>query len=154
MAAGLAYVLMGLSGIASAVSLFMAQQGGGTRPCPKCKKEMMPDWQSCLFCGANPDLESGRPGALHFVSGPFADQVVVLEKPVTTLGSVQGNDLVIPDTSVSRKHVGIRRVEGGYEVADFGSTNGIYVNGERTPKKKLSVGDVIRVGNIEMIFRV
>jgi pSer/pThr/pTyr-binding forkhead associated (FHA) protein len=73
---------------------------------------------------------------------------------VTTIGSVPGNDLVIPDTSVSRKHVGIRRVEGGYEVADFGSTNGIYVNGERTPKKKLSVGDVIRVGNIEMIFRV
>ena len=154
MAGGLAYVLLGLSGIASAVSLFLAQQGGGSRPCPKCKKEMMADWQSCLFCGTNPDLESGRPGARHFVTGPFAGQVGVLEKAGTKLGSVQGNDLVIPDTSVSRKHVGIRRVEGGYEVADFGSTNGIYVNGERTPKKKLSAGDVIRVGNIEMIFRV
>ena len=154
MAAGLAFLLMGLSGIAGAATLFLSQQGGASRPCPKCKKEMMADWQSCLFCGTNPDLESGRPGALQFVTGPFADQVVMLEKPVTTLGSVQGNDLVIPDTSVSRKHVGIRRVEGGYEVADFGSTNGIYVNGERTPKKKLTVGDVIRVGNIEMIFRV
>ena len=55
------------------------------------------------LCGTNPDLESGAP-ALHFVTGPFADQVVMLEKPVTTLGSVPGNDLVIPDTSVSRKH--------------------------------------------------
>ena len=73
---------------------------------------------------------------------------------VVTLGSVPGNDIVIPDPSVSRKHVGVRKVEGGYEVADFGSTNGIYVNGERTPKKKLAVGDVIRVGSIEMIFRV
>jgi hypothetical protein len=153
-AAGLAYLLMGLSGVAGAATLFLSQQGGTSRPCPKCKKEMMADWQSCLFCGTNPELESGRPGALHFVTGPFSDQVVVLEKPVTTIGSVPGNDLVIPDTSVSRKHAGIRRVEGGYEVADFGSTNGIYVNGERTPKKKLTVGDVIRVGNIEMVFRV
>jgi hypothetical protein len=153
-AAAFAYVLMGLSGLSGLATLFLATQGPGPRPCPKCKKEMMPDWQSCLFCGANPDLESGKPAALHFLSGPFTDQVALLEKPVVTLGSVPGNDIVIPDPSVSRKHVGVRKVEGGYEVADFGSTNGIYVNGERTPKKKLAVGDVIRVGSIEMIFRV
>src|SRR5262249_15522213 len=101
---------------------------------------MMPDWNQCLFCGANPDFEQGKPAVLHFVSGPLADQAVVLEKPITTVGSVAGNDIVLQDTSVSRKHVGIRKVEGGYEVADLGSTNGVYVNGERMPRKKLAVG--------------
>jgi pSer/pThr/pTyr-binding forkhead associated (FHA) protein len=40
-----------------------------------------------------------------------------------------------------------------YELADLGSTNGIYVNGHRVPKKTLEEGDVIRVGNSELIFR-
>jgi pSer/pThr/pTyr-binding forkhead associated (FHA) protein len=80
--------------------------------------------------------------------------VAPLDKPVVSIGSVQGNDIVINDPSVSRKHIGIRKVDGGYEVADFGSTNGVFVNGERCPKKQLSIGDVIRVGNIEMVFRV
>ena len=82
------------------------------------------------------------------------DQVASLDKQVVTIGSVPGNDIVISDPSVSRKHIGIRRVEGGYEVADFGSTNGVFVNGDRVPKKKLAIGDVVRVGNIEMIFRL
>ena len=117
MASIAAYLLMAISGLAGGATMFMSLQGAGVKPCPKCKKEMMPDWQSCLFCGANPDLESGKPAALHFLSGPFTDQVALLEKPVVTLGSVPGNDIVIPDPSVSRKHVGVRKVEGGYEVA-------------------------------------
>jgi len=67
---------------------------------------------------------------------------------------VATNDIVINDPSISRKHVGFRKVEGGYEVADFGSTNGVFVNGERMPKKKLAIGDVVRVGNTEIVFRV
>ena len=101
-----------------------------------------------------PDFFLGKPALLHFINGPLADQVALLDKPVVSIGSVQGNDIVINDTSVSRKHIGIRKVDGGYEVADFGSTNGVFVNGERCPKKQLSIGDVIRVGNIEMVFRV
>jgi hypothetical protein len=154
MAATLAYVLMALSGLGGAGTLWRSLKDTGAGPCPKCKRQMMPDWNQCLFCGANPAFERGKPAVLHFLSGPFNEQAVVLEKSVVTIGSVEGNDVVIKDPSVSRKHIGIRKVEGGYEVADFGSTNGVFVNGERMPKKKLSVGDVIRVGNIEMVFRV
>lgn len=154
MASLLAFALMGLSGLGGAATLILSMADSGGFPCPKCKKAMMPDWNQCLFCGANPDLEMGKPALLHFVTGPLANQVAALEKPVVTIGSVPGNDIVISDPSVSRKHVGLRKVEGGYEVADFGSTNGVYVNGERMPKKKLAVGDVIRVGNTEIVFRV
>ena len=114
----------------------------------------MPDWTHCLFCKAVPDFEEGKPALLHFINGPLAEQVATLDKQVVTIGSVPGNDIVISDPSVSRKHVGIRKADGGYEVADFGSTNGVFVNGDRVPKKRLAIGDVIRVGNIEMIFRL
>lgn len=149
-----AIILMGLTGIGGAASMYFAMQGPGPHPCPKCKRTMLPEWQQCMFCKTVPDLFLGKPALLHFINGPLADQVAPLDKPVVSIGSVQGNDIVINDPSVSRKHIGIRRVEGGYEVADFGSTNGVFVNGERCPKKQLSIGDVIRVGNIEMVFRV
>lgn len=154
MASIAAYLLMALSGVAGGATLYFSLQGGGTRPCPKCKKEMMADWTQCLFCKAVPDFEEGKPALLHFINGPLADQVATLEKAVVAIGSVPGNDIVISDPSVSRKHVGIRKADGGYEIADLGSTNGVFVNGDRVPKKRLALGDVIRVGNIEMIFRL
>lgn len=151
----MAFLLVGLFSIVGVALVLLSQrQAEEGSPCAKCRRIMMPDWQKCLFCGASPDLEAGRQAALHFVSGPLQGQAVLLGKPVVTIGSVPGNDVVLSDTGVSRKHVGIRKVDGGYELADFGSTNGVFVNGEKTPKKKLNLGDIIRVGNTEIIFRV
>jgi len=77
-----------------------------------------------------------------------------VDRGVTTIGSTAGNTVLLTDTGVSRKHLGIKRLEGGYELADLGSTNGVYVNGEKVARRKLEVGDVIRVGTTEMVFRI
>src|SRR5574338_147920 len=66
---------------------------------------------------------------------------------------VAGNTVVLADPAVSRKHAGIRKVDGSYELADLGSTNGVYVNGHKVPKKTLEPGDIIRVGNTEAVFK-
>ncbi|WP_428268837.1 FHA domain-containing protein [Haliangium sp.] len=117
------------------------------RLCGGCQRAMMPAWDKCLFCGWMPVSR------LEFISGPLAGNVVNLTEEVTTIGSVAGNTIVLSDPAVSRKHVGIRRVNGTYELADLGSTNGVYVNGHRLPKKTLASGDIMRVGNTEMVFR-
>ncbi len=117
------------------------------RACPHCRASLMPQWDRCMFCGWAPAAR------LDFILGPLAGQSVELREDVTTVGSVAGNTIVLADPAVSRKHVGIRRLENSYEVADLGSTNGIYVNGHRMPKKTLTAGDVIRVGNSELVFR-
>jgi hypothetical protein len=122
----------------------------GETVCAKCKRVMMPDWTKCRFCGAA--LNEAR-AELEFVSGPLVGQTIGLDRDITTIGSVAGNTVLLNDTGVSRKHVGIRRVDGGYELADLGSTNGVYVNGEKVARRKLSVGDVIRVGTTEIVFR-
>jgi hypothetical protein len=119
----------------------------GGRVCNGCKRVMLPAWTKCLFCG-------WAPGArLEFILGPMASQTLPLADDVTTIGSVSGNSVVLADPAVSKKHAGIRKVDGNYELADLGSTNGVYVNGQKVPKKTLVVGDVIRVGNTEAVFR-
>lgn len=130
--------------------VWLLRRGGGPqrRFCGNCRNAMLPQWQQCMFCGWAPAAR------LEFILGPLAGHVIELRDEVTTVGSVSGNTVVLADPAVSRKHAGIRRVEGGgYELADFGSTNGVYVNGHRMPKKLLSGGDVIRVGNSELVFR-
>ena len=119
--------------------------------CGSCGRVMLPDWVKCRFCGAT--VREMR-AELEFVSGPLLGQTVGLDREVTTIGSVAGNTVLLTDTGVSRKHLGIKRIDDGYELADLGSTNGVYVNGEKVARRKLEVGDVIRVGTTEMVFRI
>ena len=115
--------------------------------CGGCRRVMLPVWTKCLFCGWSPVAR------LDFILGPMANQTLQLSEEVTTIGSVAGNTVVLADPAVSRKHAGIRKVNGAYELADLGSTNGIYVNGHKVPKKTLEPGDIIRVGNTEAVFK-
>jgi len=115
--------------------------------CGGCRRVMLPAWTKCLFCGWAPVAR------LEFILGPMANQTLSLSEEVTTIGSVAGNTVVLADPAVSRKHAGIRKVNGSYELADLGSTNGVYVNGHKVPKKTLEPGDILRVGNTEAVFR-
>jgi len=115
--------------------------------CGGCQRVMLPVWTKCLFCGWAPVAR------LEFILGPMANQTLPLTEEVTTIGSVAGNTVVLADPAVSRKHAGIRKVDGNYELADLGSTNGVYVNGHKVPKKILELGDIIRVGNTEAVFK-
>jgi len=91
---------------------------------------------------------------LEFILGPLEGQVMALTAEVTTLGSVAGNTIVLADAAVSRKHAGIRRDSSGWELADLGSTNGVFINGQRMAKRLLAAGDIIRIGASEMVFRM
>lgn len=145
-------VLIGVIGGAAALVLIIViivakKRKKPARLCGQCRRVMMKDWTNCLFCGWKPVPR------LEFISGPLAGQTINLDGEVTTLGSVAGNTIVLSDPAVSRKHAGIRWNGQAYELADLGSTNGVYVNGHRMPKKALVTGDVLRVGNTEFVFR-
>jgi hypothetical protein len=149
MATAILVIIVVVSVVAAVVLLWVItrKKASEQRVCPQCRNQMLPSWQRCMFCGWAPVAR------LDFILGPLAGHSVDLAGDVTTVGSVVGNTIVLADPAVSRKHAGIRRMEGMYELADLGSTNGIYVNGHRVPKKTLEEGDVIRVGNSELIFR-
>jgi diguanylate cyclase (GGDEF)-like protein len=61
-------------------------------------------------------------------------------------------DIIINNPYVSRNHACLQpHPEGGYVVADLQSTNGVFVNENRTPNQRLKDGDYLRIGNY--IFR-
>ncbi len=146
-----ALVIVSLLLVAAIAVLIVRSREQQRAVCGGCHRAMPLDWTRCLFCGWEPARPVPR---LEFVVGPLAGQVVPLSDEVTTIGSVAGNTVVLSDPAVSRKHIGIRRVGDRFELADLGSTNGVYVNGHRMAKKMLDPGDIMRVGNTEMVFRV
>ena len=75
-----------------------------------------------------------------------------LDRKVVTLGRGSENDIVIDCGSVSGKHAEMHRVEGGYELADLGSTNGIKYNDERRQKISLRSGMSVKLGDVAFDF--
>lgn len=76
-----------------------------------------------------------------------------------TIGRRSDNQIQLDDPTVSGIHAILSLqpdpdFEGQYRVTlvDFHSTNGVFVNDERCSQRELRQGDVIRVGQHEMLF--
>ena len=89
---------------------------------------------------------------LKVVSGAMAGQQFVLEKPVTRIGRREGNDWVIPDTSVSGTHCEVEKTNTGFQLRDLGSTNGTKVNGDTVKVSGIFKNDIILIGDISMMI--
>ena len=68
------------------------------------------------------------------------------------LGRAVECDVVLAAAEVSRNHTLLVRDGDSYEVRDLESINGTWVNGEKILRRKLEVGDVIRVDEFELTF--
>jgi len=148
--AALAGIIIGAALLVLIIIISAAKKSSApisARTCGGCRRVMMPQWQKCLFCGWAPVAR------LEFILGPMANQTLNLTEELTTIGSVAGATVVLADPAVSKKHAAIRRIDSTYELADLGSTNGVYVNGTKVPKKTLEPGDILRVGNTEAVFK-
>jgi pSer/pThr/pTyr-binding forkhead associated (FHA) protein len=75
-----------------------------------------------------------------------------LDRKSVTLGRGSINDIVVDCGSVSVKHAEMRRVEGGYELRDLGSTNGLKVDGETREVVPLHDGDKVKMGDVSIEF--
>ena len=76
--------------------------------------------------------------------GPRPNLVFELDADSYTIGRETGNEIVIEDPEVSRRHATLTRQGTTYLLEDIGSTNGTYVNGKRvTAPVLLTNGDMI-----------
>jgi predicted component of type VI protein secretion system len=82
------------------------------------------------------------------------DRRNVLSGSRVVLGRSREADIVLQDPNVSRRHAELRRDEGGWQVVDLGSTNGIKVNGRRVDHQPLSPGDQITIGVTDLTFEL
>ncbi len=80
--------------------------------------------------------------------GPVPSLRYALQQEQMTIGRSAGNELVLADPEVSRRHVRVLRRADGYAVEDIGSTNGTFVNGQRISHLTLlQDGDTIDLGD-------
>jgi len=79
--------------------------------------------------------------------GPNAGRFLPIVKADTIIGREAGDDIIIKDPEISRKHARIFLQGANYFIEDLGSTNGTSVNGARIQiASPLRVGDVIKLG--------
>lgn len=91
--------------------------------------------------------------ALVVDRGPRAGLTWLLEAGTTTLGRGPDQDIFLDDVTVSRRHAELTiPPQGPPRIKDAGSTNGIYINGERLDDAVLSPGDEIIVGKYHLIL--
>jgi hypothetical protein len=78
----------------------------------------------------------------------------VLSGSRVVVGRSREADIVLQDPNVSRRHAELRRDEGGWQIVDLGSTNGIKVNGRRVGQQPLNPGDEITIGVTDLTFEL
>jgi hypothetical protein len=70
------------------------------------------------------------------------------------IGRINGNDMIMPDYAISKRHAIIDIEDGTYYIRDTGSTNGTKINGSRLGKKRTQLRDkdVIGFARYEFTF--
>ncbi len=77
-----------------------------------------------------------------------------INKDILSIGRDVTCDIMLNNELVSRKHAEILRITDGYLLRDLGSTNGIFINGQRIQEKFLNPGDMITIGELQFLFQM
>ena len=85
--------------------------------------------------------------AFRFISGKYqGGEYPLTDSGELVIGRSSELDLVLIEDMVSRKHAQLTLAAGRITIADLGSTNGTFVNGEKVRRAQLKEGDRILIG--------
>ena len=113
---------------------------------------------------AAPWLPAFTIGHLRALTGSLGiDDIVLLKTRPLRIGRDESNDLQFFDDGISRFHarVDFDSIAGTHVLVDLGSTNGVYVNGQRIAAQpastRLHEGDLIQIGgtaDVVLVYEV
>src|SRR6266568_635417 len=94
---------------------------------------------------------NGSPGfgSINFLTGSQAGSTILIQKPVLTIGREPGNDIVVTDPSVSRRHAQITLNGGVWVISNLTQQNIVIVNQRNVPPSQqspISERDTIAIG--------
>ena len=92
--------------------------------------------------------------SLRVQGGPNSGQEIPLTGNPLTLGRRADNDVMVDETTVSRRHALIMSTPAGFVLRDLNSTNGTFVNSGKLPlgEHPLKHGDRIHLAGSDIIF--
>jgi predicted component of type VI protein secretion system len=80
-------------------------------------------------------------------------RVLIWDTRTLSIGRSPENDLTLEDDEISRQHAMLINEGGVFEIGDYRTGNGTFVNGQRVRgKQKIEPGDVISVGKLQLEF--
>ena len=85
-------------------------------------------------------------------SPEFTGKSFELSGKEVTVGRIEDNAIQLEHASVSGHHAVLTLDEQDYVLKDLDSTNGSRVNGEKITSQKLRRNDMVRLGNIELLY--
>jgi Inner membrane component of T3SS, cytoplasmic domain len=119
----------------------------------------MPQESFVLAPGSVPGLAQEEPresGRLVVIRSPALEEgdELALDSSTMLVGRGSRNDVDLAgDEYASSKHARIEPRRDGVWLEDVGSTNGTYLNGiQLTRAKRLTPGDVVRIGETELRY--
>jgi DNA-binding NtrC family response regulator len=83
---------------------------------------------------------------LVLIDGPDAGRAIEASGEQLSVGTADGNDLVLTDPQVSRFHATLTCAPLGVSILDGGSTNGTFFEGARLERATVPLGAVISIG--------
>jgi len=90
--------------------------------------------------------------AVPFLTDPTGREHLLTDRTVT-IGRAVENEIVVTSRRVSREHARVQREGRRLVLADLGSTNGTFLNGERLMAPvELRDGDRIGIGDVVLLF--
>src|SRR6266516_14264 len=84
--------------------------------------------------------------SIRFLTGPLAGNIFQVNKPIITFGRDPGNDVVISDPTVSRKHAHLVNNAGQWSIEKLAEQNVITVNRQNVQASVISDRDTIGLG--------
>jgi DNA-binding NtrC family response regulator len=84
------------------------------------------------------------------IEGPDRGTEVTAPGDRVTVGTAEGNDLVLHDETVSRFHVELIGLDHGVDVIDHGSTNGTRIGSARVQRATVDPGTVLQLGRTRL----
>ena len=79
------------------------------------------------------------------------DRVIELNLGVNRFGRGPKSDFQIEHSTISATHCEIELADDGVTLRDCNSTNGVFVGGKRVKEAKLSAGQTLRLGDVELL---
>jgi membrane associated rhomboid family serine protease/pSer/pThr/pTyr-binding forkhead associated (FHA) protein len=117
-------------------------------PCPSCKSVI-----HVVTAGDSvDDADVSHAIVVDEGSARVGDQIFLSGSDPLIGGKLPSTHLVLPGTQVSRSHFQLTPDGGTWQIQDLGSSNGVFVNGERVQQHTLSPGDSMRIGEYKLRY--